>query len=221
MILALLVACSDVVGKGNAAFEAGQLDQAIQIWSSATDSPSGVIEYDLGVARYRSGDAPRAVARFRAAARLRPRDGNVQHDLALARADLDPSVPPAVALPSWTQVLTPGELGLLGVFVTALGSLLIFPRRTRAGGALTLVGGLVAGSVGTWAAFDLQAHPIAVVVDQPAVLRDSADIDAGERLRLPVGTEVRVERRSGDFLLVHDGRDRRGWAPANGLDVAW
>ena len=215
------MACSKVVGDGSAAFDAGQLDQAITVWSGAGGSPSGVVQYDLGVARYRSGDFPRAVARFRGAARLRPRDGNVQHDLALSRSELDSGVPPPVSLASWTQVLTPGELGLLGFLVTGLGSLLTFPRRTRLGGAATLAVGLASGLLGSWAAFDQRAHPVAVVVDQTLILRDAASVNAGERLRLPPGTEVRVERKAGEFLLVVDGRDRRGWAPANGLDLAW
>ncbi|MEQ1567432.1 MAG: hypothetical protein ABMA64_17450 [Myxococcota bacterium] len=215
------VACTDAVGTGAAAFEAGDLPGAIRAWEAAPAPRSGVIEYDLGIAWYRSGDLARAIARFRAAARLRPRDGNVQHNLALARAGLAPGIPEPVGSPGWTAVLTPGELGLLAVLTTALGSLMVFPRRSRTLGGLALAGGLGAGGFATVAAFDLRAHPVVVVVDQEIVLRDAASVNAGERLRLPVGAEVRVAATHDVFLLVEDSRGRRGWVPTNGVEAAW
>lgn len=214
------------VGEGALAFERGDLDAAIAAWESAREGgaqASGVVEYDLGVAWYRKGDLPRAIARFRAAARLRPRDGNVQHDLALARAGLGPVPPPVGAEAVWTRILTPGELGVAGVLATAMGSLLLLVARRRAGlaGASLLAGGLAAGALGVWGLWAMRAHPVAVVVDGEAVLRDAASVDGAERLRLPPGSEVRVMRAYDAFFLVEDGKGRRGWAPSNALDLAW
>ncbi|MEQ1507968.1 MAG: hypothetical protein ABMB14_37415, partial [Myxococcota bacterium] len=56
---------------------------------------------------------------------------------------------------------------------------------------------------------------------QEIVLRDAPNVNAGERLRLPPGTEIRVVRRSGGFLLIEDGRARRGWVPSNGVALGW
>jgi hypothetical protein len=50
-------------------------------------------------------------------------------------------------------------------------------------------------------------------------VRDAAAVDAGERFTLPAGTEVLVERADGAFLLVADGRGRRGWIPANAVVI--
>ena len=220
-------AFAGIVGDGAKAFDEGQLDAAIAAWEQARadgGQPSGVVEYDLGVAWYRKGDLARAAARFRAAGRLRPRDGNVQHNLALARAGLE-GVPDPVPDRGWTEVVTPGEIGVLGVLLAALGSLLVIGGPVVAGGRRAGVGvlatGIACGALGAWGARDQALHPIAVVVDDEVVLRDAASVDAGERLRLPVGTEVRVVRAYQGFFLIEDGRDRRGWVAGNAIDLAW
>ena len=229
------VAFAGIVGDGAEAFENGQLDEAIAAWEQARadgGQPSGIVEYDLGIAYYRKGDLPRAAARFRAAARLRPRDPNVHHNLALVRSGIH-GVPEPVADPGWMQVVTPGELGLLGVIVAGIGSLLVTVGPWLANGLFRLGGGgrqtgvvvlatgIACGAVGAYGAREHALHPVAVVVDEEIVLRDAASIDAGERLRLPVGTEVRVERTYEGFLLIEDGRQRRGWVSSNAIDLAW
>lgn len=229
-MIALLagIAHAGIVGDGAAAFEQGQLDDAISAWEQARadgGQPSGIVEYDLGIAYYRKGDLPRAASRFRAAARLRPRDPNVHHNLALVRSGLH-GVPEPVGDPGWMQVVTPGELGLLGVILAGFGSLLVtvgpwVVSGGRQAGMVVLATGIVCGVVGARGAQDHALHPVGVVVDEEIVLRDAASIDAGERLRLPVGTEVRVERAWDGFLLIEDGRDRRGWVSSNAIDLAW
>lgn len=220
MFLLTGLACSSAVPEGVAQFDAGKLDDAIHTWDGASEHHSGVIAYNLGVAYYRAGDLPRAIAELRGASRLRPRDANVQHNLALARSGLQ-GVPPPVTAPGWTLIVTAGELGLVALLITAVGSALVWGARARGAGAALLAGGLGLGAFAARASADEDQHPIGVVVDGEAVLRDAADINSGERLRLPPGAEVRVERSLGDFVLVQDGRGRRGWAPANAIVAAW
>ncbi|HHO54210.1 MAG TPA: tetratricopeptide repeat protein [Deltaproteobacteria bacterium] len=222
------LALGGVVSDGAAALEEGHLDEAIEIWSAARGGrlrASGIIEYNLGTAWYRKGDWPRAIAHLRAAARLRPRDGAIHHNLALARAELG-AVPPPAALPAaWMAVLTPGELGVLGLLLTSLGSVVLvggrLAGRGRAPGLGLLAVGLVVGGISSWGGAQLAWHPIGVIVDGEAILRDAASVNAGERLRLKPGTEVRIERSYGGFLLVIDGRDRRGWLTESAAAVAW
>lgn len=222
------LALGGVVADGAEAFEAGRLDEAIEIWSEAKEGSwraSGIVEYNLGTAWYRKGDWPRAIAHLRAAARLRPRDGAIHHNLALARAELG-LVPPPASLPaSWMAVLTPGELGVLGLLLTSLGSILLVSGRLagrgRAPGLGLLAVGLVVGGVSSWGGVQLAWHPIGVIVDDEAVLRDAASVNAGERFRLDPGSEFRIERSYGGFALVVDGRGRRGWLAQSAAAVAW
>jgi hypothetical protein len=222
ILLALLAACSSpIVAGGHAAFEEGRLEEAIETWSAAAaeGEVSGVLAYDVGTALYRKGDLPRAIAWLRAAARLRPRDGNVHHNLSLARADLGVGIPEPVGPRAvWMAVVTPWELGLVGVLVAAVGSGLVAFRR-RGPGAVWLVAGGIAGGVGIWGGRELAQHPVAVVVEGDVPVRDAPVIEAGERFSLPAGAEVRIERARGPFLLLEDGRGRRGWVPANAVQT--
>lgn len=232
MILWLSVAMAGVVADGHALFEQGDVDGAIERWSSVTAEgghPSGIVEYDLGTAWLRRDDPARALVHFLAAARLRPRDGDVQHDLALCRSSLrgvaegrSLADPPA-SVPAWGRVVAPGELGVLGVLLAALGSVVLFGRR-RVGpwpGVSLLAGGAVVGALGARGLVQQAQHPLAVVLDADVVVRDAPQVDGGERYRWVRGTELLVERHYGDFFLVEDGRGRRGWVADNAVEVAW
>ncbi len=218
MIWFVSLALAGAVSDGAAAYEEGDLVGAVEAWEGGLGSvPSGALLYNLGTAWYRRGDPARAVAYLRGALVLRPRDGSVHHNLALARSELG-SVPPPVDPPvSWSLVVTPGELGLLGVAVTGLGSLLLVVGVRREGltapGAVALAAGLLVGGAATWGGLQHQWHPVGVVVDHAISLRDAASLEGRPRSELPVGTEVRVDRHYAGFLLVEDGRGRRGWLP--------
>lgn len=213
-----LVAAAGPLADGAAAFDDGRLDDAVSTWEQGLEGgrPSGLLLFDLGSAWYRKGDMPRAVAYYRAAQRRRPRDGDVHHNLALARSELG-AVPPPVGPPRvWMAVVTPGELALLGVLLCGLGSGLLLASRLRGrpwrlpGAAALGAGAVVVGLSWSGSRAD-EGASVVVVVDDEAVVRDAASVAAGERHRLRPGTEVRVERRYGGFLLVEDGLGRRGW----------
>jgi tetratricopeptide (TPR) repeat protein len=218
------VAWAGVVADGAAAFQEGKLEEATHLWEAGVGaSPSGVLLYDLGTVWYRRGDAARSIAYLRGALRLRPRDGSVHHNLALARAELGVVPPPAESAVPWSLVVTPGELGLFGVLLAGVGSLMVGAGLRRdswtAPGIAALVLGVGVGAVASAGAWQLQWHPVAVVVDQPAALRDAASPRASELGALPVGSEVRVDRRYGGFLLVEDGRGKRGWLPDGAVQL--
>lgn len=227
--LALLVGCGGgALQEGAAAFEAGELDAAIAAWAPVAEEgrASGRLHFDLGNAWYRKGDLPRAIAHYRAAQRTRPRDAHVHHNLALARSELQGVPQPATAARGWLSAVTPGELGLLGLLLTALGSGLgvAWRRRPDRGlGAPALAAwgvGVVIAAVAADGAWQVRAQPVAVVVDAPTAVRDLARPDGETRFLLQPGAELRVVRDLGDFVLVQDGRDRRGWVSRAALLVA-
>lgn len=209
------------VTEGAQAWEQGDAATAIATWEEAHRDgvPSGVVLYDLGVAFYRMGDAPRAVAHFQAARRLRPRDPYLVHNLARARNGVDGAPPPVGLSAGWAEFLTVGEVSLAALLLLAIASGGLVHRRLRDPEGLRFPW-LVVGAVGLgvalsagWAVRDAVRHPVVVVVDAPAVARDGARADAIERFVLPPGSEVRVEGVRPNWILVETGDGDRGWIP--------
>jgi len=220
VLLFALVALANPVREGAEAWDRGDAATAIAVWSEAASegTPSGVLLFDLGVAHYRMGDHAGAVAYWRAARRLRPRDPRLVHNLARARNKLDGTPSPVSASVGWVEFLTAGEMGVLGLLLLALASAGLWWRRFKPSNSQVpwVVLGL-AGLAVSWTAIDASRavvhRPVVVVVDVPAVARDVARADGDERFVLLPGSEVRVERALGDFLLVATGDGDRGWVP--------
>ena len=230
LVLWVGLAFAGPVADGAEAFDAGDVDGALAAWEGAGSPPSGKLLYDLGNAWYRKGDPARAVAHYRAARRLRPRDGDLQHNLAVARAELDGAPEPVAAERGWMELLTVGELGVLGALLTALGSawLVVWFRRRRLQGALGAVPavglwfiGLVVAVLATLGARDVLVHPVGVVVDRAVVSRDLPRADGEARATWPPGTELRVVERGDTWVLAEDGRGRRGWVSDTAMLILW
>lgn len=218
-LLAFQLSFAGALSDGAAAFEEGRLGDAIEIYRGV-ESPSGSVLFNLGNAYYRQGDRARALACFRQAQRLRPRDGNIHHNLAMVRTELEAVAPPGTADRMWVNVVTPGELGAMAWLLTLLGSGLLWSRRGRRGSGLPLGAGamVVVGfglSVEAWLAGASPA--IGVVVEDDARLRDAPRPDGDVVWTFGVGSELVVEREYGDFRLVRDGDGRRGWVPQTSL----
>ena len=205
--------------------EQGQATEAVDVFEAAATEvstagvASGALHYNLGTAYLAAGDTPRAVAHLRAARVAYPRTGDVSHNLALARSALDGVPEPTEDAPSWTGLVTPVELGLLGLLGLLLGTVggarAVQRREPSLGFFFVWLLGLTVGGAAVWGHMTQHDLPVLVVVDQEAVVRDVAAVTGLEKHRLPPGSEVRVERRLGAFVLVQDGRGRRGWVPAD------
>ena len=214
----LSLAFGSPLSDGVAAFEAGDLPRAVQVMEPRVHQgwASGALKYDLGNAYYRKGDLPRAIAYWRAAGQLMPRSSAVNHNLALARDDLERVPSPAGAPSFWMRILTPGELGLVGTFFVFLGSALLVARaRRREGSRLPGVGfglfGWLLGIIAVLGWWEQARMPLAVVVDGPATLRDSPSLESSTRDAIAPGAELAVVREVGGFLLVETGDGERGW----------
>lgn len=224
-LLALLACHGPAVTEGAAFYEQNEYDRSISTLESI-DSPSATALYDLGNAWYRKGDPARAIAAWRAAQQLSPRNGDIVHNLALARSQIqgvpDPVPPPR----AWMDVMTPGEIVTLAACILAFASFgavrrgRIRPQTPSADEQVSLwlapwlllwLGGAALGAIGWSGARAAAAHPVAVVIEAEAPVRDEPTAEAKSVYTLPAGTEVSVERHQGPFLLVVDSDKRRGW----------
>lgn len=216
------------VGEGYAAWAEGDVEAAITAWQR-DDAPSGVRAYDLGTALLTAGRPVEALPPLLLAARVRPRDGDVFHNLSLARAAVvvaageAVTVPPPPPLePAIARVITSGELGALSLGASAAASVVTALRRHVGGAvvaaALLLAVLLAAGTAYAWR--EVQAHPAAVLQVAAPVRAAPDPLSPGER-ELPPGTEVRWLRGWGSFVLVEDGKGRQGWVARDALLRAW
>lgn len=227
--MALLVVTATQLGRGDvndaiAAADEGAWQTAVTTLdaSDAWLPASATRWYDLGVLHHQVGDTPRALAAWRVARRLAPRDGDIAHNLAFARQELlEPPLDPVAPPLGWTEIVTPGELGVLAWLLWAWATWTTATRRREGRGhlpeivvALTLA--TAASGVAWHGQRTLRTHVVAVTV-VPTTARDGADLDAGERFTIPVGSELHAVARRGPWILVQTGDDQRGWVVADTL----
>lgn len=209
-----------VVAEGAAHIDAGELDEAVS--ALTLTRPSAAALYDLGVAWFKKGDAAHALGAFRAASEVAPRDGDIAHNLAVARlAFSDAPAPAGYAVP-WAALVTPGELGVLALLAWFVSGALVRRRSAEEGlvGALLAVGVSAALSGLAVVGSIAQAGSAPAVLESPAALRGAPEITERVLANLPVGSELRVDAFTADFARVEDGQGRRGWVPRAALYTA-
>lgn len=218
--LTLSLARADVVAEGAAILESGDVDGAIAVLEKGLDEPDpGVaLYYNLGCAWYRKGDAVQALGWWRRARQLSPWDSDLAHNVALARTDLPPGQgrpAPVSERRAWRELMTPGPIAAMGLLSAAAGTGALGVARwqglSRWPGALLWLAGLIVTALAVDGV--LQERPIGVVVLEVARLRDAPGSVSQELGMIPQGTEVRVDERRQDWLMVVTGDGRAGWVP--------
>jgi len=203
--------------EGSEQWDAGNVEGANKVWEELqhAGNPSSDLRYNLGNTAYRKGDIPRAIAWWRSAALLAPRDSDIHHNLAFGRSQLK-GVPEPAAL-GWRGVLTPGEVGFLGLIgaISAVAGVMISGRLRvpRWPWFLLAVGGLAVSWVAHVGWRDSQERPLAVVVEAAVGVRPDPMAEAQVEFELPAGSELQVRAEQGAFLLVETGDAQRGWIP--------
>jgi cytochrome c-type biogenesis protein CcmH/NrfG len=190
-------------------YEHGSLTAAVDGFARRAEAGPSVPAhwYNLGAAYYRLGMPGRATAAWLEAARLAPRNSEIQQALRL--------VPTADATSSrwaWVAPVTPEELLLLGSLAWLAGWVGWVARpRVRERWTVLLAFGVLAVGAGlglrVW-----YRRPIAVVLER-STLRLSPHGLAPVVLPLESGSMVRVLRRSPGWLLVQAPGAQEGWVP--------
>ena len=219
-LVLLLAGChtTSVVSPG--AIDSDQLEDSLHTWmeQAAQEGSSTDLYFNLGHAYYARGEAASAVAFWRASHILTPRDGDVSHNLALARTDLKGAATPVEPLAPWTELLTPDELGMAGLLVVLVGFGLVRARRRPIGAVLILLGLLLGLRAGQIRAQEY-GQPIAVVVADATYLREAPRLEARRIGSVETGTELRSIERQDAFVLVRGGEGLRGWIPRERLQI--
>lgn len=208
-----------------AAFDRGEFQEAAEIWERAlqdgVDDPA--LWYNLGNARFRLGCLGEAIAAYRRAWRLAPRDSQIMANLQLAANSSGATLPARRWYEQLFERLSADEARVLAfggwwalwclvaaAWVVRATSAAPWVRRGALAGALATALGAAAMLHGR----RLDAEHVVTVAGRSAQF---APLDeARAYFTLPVGSIVSVIERRGDWRRIRlDGRE--GWVRADAL----
>lgn len=240
LMLAAAVGCANgsLSGAGlaeaNREYEAGQYEQAASLYQALVrdGADDARLHYNLGNAHYKVGDLGRAIASYRRAQRLMPRDADIAANLELARAQTvdrleTTSSAGASALLQRALVgtVSPSESALMAlalwILVSVLTAAALVRRRSswlRGAALTTATFALVAAlSLGLRVRREI-VRPPAVVVAEAVQAQSGPGADYVDAFMLHSGTEVEIlEERAGWVRIALPG-ELQGWIPASALE---
>lgn len=207
--------------QGRYAEAAGGYDRLIQ-----SGQASAAVYFNLGNACFKSGQPGRAIAAYRRAKELSPRDADVRANLKFARSQVSGGEPARAAfwkrgmevmsVNEWTMLAAAAAWLWFGLL--ALGE---WRREWRRASQNLLTGfglaaGLLAAVAGTaWWSDDF--FDSAVVIAKEATVRGGPLDEAKEAFALKDGAELTVLDRRDDWLQVSDRQQRVGWLKLDAL----
>ncbi|MCB9781034.1 MAG: tetratricopeptide repeat protein [Alphaproteobacteria bacterium] len=238
--LAARADAQDAFDRGVASTRAGEHDAAVTAFARAI--AEGAVDPDayhgLGNALWRQGHPGHAMAAWARGLQLDPDDADLAANLALARkqtADrLEPPQPETGAL-FWIDLFAPRSqvFAASGLCTLGLGLWLLTALRARRAGAPSLRPGVlppvlvVAGlAAAVGAVVALGRPPVTVVLADQVAARSALGAEGVELFVLHEGAVVRTlerhgtEGEAGAAVLIQLPDARKGWVPADAVDVA-
>jgi tetratricopeptide (TPR) repeat protein len=188
-----------------------------QILQSGSVSPSLLFNY--GNAEFKSGRVGRAIAAFRKAAQLAPRDADLRANLEFVRNQVQGPTLRESRWQNWLGALTLNEWTTLAAFALWITFALLAAGQirpalqpalrglARVALAVTI---LLCATVGADAVIHF-SKPIAVVVAPGAMVRSGPFDEAQNVFAVHDGAELAVTDQRNDWLQVTDGSGRIGW----------
>ncbi|MBN2464821.1 tetratricopeptide repeat protein [candidate division WOR-3 bacterium] len=221
---------ADLFGRGNAAYEAGDYQQAVTLYDSAiAGATSAELFFNRGNAYFKLGEIGRAIADYNRAYVLKPHDPDIRHNLAFAR-QYRPDKSTAIENPllrmltAFLRIPDAGSARLLAglFFFLALGSLaLLFIRGQRSFGWTAVGLGVLFlycfVSAASWGEVTSSAR--AVVVQPELTLRSGPGPDYKDIAVVHDGLEVLVRERRPDYVLIQIPGGDGGWVESASVET--
>ncbi len=211
----------------NTLYDQQKFAEAAMAYQKIADSGtiSSSIFFNLGNAHFQSGDMGRAIAAYRRAEKLNPRDADIQTNLRRARDKVQNSGA-SKGEESFLARLTANEWTVLASIPFALCFLLLafgqlrrdWQKVTRNYTIALAVVALLLGSLAAIAA-QQETHKSAVIVAEEAVVRHGPFNESQSAFTLRAGAELTVLDERETWVQVSAGRNRVGWVQK--AQVAW
>jgi tetratricopeptide (TPR) repeat protein len=223
---------SDVPGDfshANQLYAAGKFSNAAKAYDTILNS--GAVSVNLlfndGNAQFKSGNLGRAIAAYRRAAVLAPRDADIRANLDFARNQVQGATVRRSWWESWLGSLSLNEWTALAAAAFWLAFLLFAavqlrpawkqvlraPARGLALAAVFFCAGLAATATNHF------SNSVAVVVLPDAVTRSGPFDDAQNAFAVHDGAELAVLDQRNGWVQVSDGSGRSGWLKSSQVEV--
>lgn len=214
----------------NRLYEEGKYREAAEAYAAlaAQGRVSANLCFNEGNAWFKAGQLGRAIVSYRLAARLAPRDPDIEANLRMAR-ELVAGAPPSP--PAWwqrvTRPLTLDEwAGLASISLWAASALLILRllrpdrERGRGRGVGLLLGALVVLGLGLLCSWFDHRDAAEVVVTVPEAVVRYGPLEVSPQLQvIQDGVELKVLDHKDDWLQVGGLSRGLGWVPATNVTV--
>ncbi len=196
-----------------------------KILQSGATSPNLLFNY--GNAEFKAGRLGRAIAAYRRAEQLAPRDADVRANMEFARNQVQGPSLSAGRWENWIGTLTLNEWTVLAAAAFWLTFLLlaamqiwpalkaVLPGFTRGVAVVTILSGVCCGAA---VSIDF-SRQTAVVIAPDLVARSGPFADAQNAFTAHDGAELAVLSRLGDWLQVADGSGKTGWLERGQVEI--
>jgi tetratricopeptide (TPR) repeat protein len=192
-----------------------------------TGVTSPALRFNHGNAEFKSGHVGQAIAAYRQAAQLAPRDAEIRANLAFVRNQVQGTTAHESRWQSWVGTLTLNEGAVLTAVLLWLTFALLIARQIRPAlvpklRGLTRLSVLV--TICSLTVLGLQAaghfsSATAVVVADNVTARSGPFDDAQSAFVVRDGAELSILDRRDDWVQVADGTGKSGWLPAKQVEV--
>ncbi len=191
------------------------------------DATSPNLLFNYGNAEFKAGHLGRAIAAYRLAQQLSPRDADVRANLEFARSRVQGATSPASRWENWLGTLTVNEWTALAAVsfwltFTLLAAMQIWPALKTFLRSFTRVVAVVMilSVICCSAAVSIHiSKKIAVVVTPELVARSGPFDDAQNTFTAHDGAELAVLSRHGDWVQVADDSGKIGWLEREQVEI--
>ncbi len=215
-------AANELYAKGQFATAAADYEKLLQ-----TGGESAALLFNCGNAEFKAGHLGKAIAAYRRAQLLTPRDPELRANLGFVRNQVSGATLRPDRWQNWLGALTLNEGAWLAVlFFWALFGLLVARQirpvlASRLGGVTRLAGVLtiLAGTVVALHAANHFNSAVAVVTVAEATARSGPFADAQAAFTIRDGVEMRVLDRHDDWVQAADAAGKIGWFSQTQVEV--
>lgn len=226
----------DAFNRGNELYRAGTYQEAIKEYDSIIKQGyiSAEVYFNLGNAYYRMENLAQAILAYERAARLRPRDQDIQHNLKLLNLKtIDRIEPvPELFLVQWmrsvSSLASPETVRTFFIvsWILLFGSLAatyLFVRRgvlraLRIALIVSFIFVILSGLMLGIQSFQNRGPDQAIVTAQTVTAKSSPDEKSVDAFVIHEGLKVKLTDSVGDWVKITLADGKVGWIPAGGCE---